>query len=76
MVYVQKEIFFRKSGKISWMCEDYMQIEYKDKSLDSFVDKIYLEDDVLKIFVWWVAIWIDCSKKNKKRFRLFYAVEK
>lgn len=65
------------------MCDSYMQIEYKDKSLDnrpqldSKKDSIFLEDDVIKLFLNWhkVSIWIDCAKDDKKRFRLFFTTE-
>lgn len=76
-----KEIFFRKTGKVSGMCEDYIEIIYKDKKEDNLysIDKPYsisLYDDVIRIFWKWISIWIDVSKKDKNRFRLFFTFDK
>ena len=68
---MKKEIFFRKTGNISWMCEDYMEIEYKDRVEHIPWTGIFLDDDVIRIFGKWFSLWIDCSKKDKKWLRLF-----
>lgn len=65
-----KEIFFRKTGKISRMCNEYMQIEYKDKVFDGFKEGICLEDDVIIIYMWNKTVKIDVNKKDKKWFRI------
>lgn len=74
------EIFFTKENKLSWMCNDYMKIVYKDKPKDNYWpnDWVWITqcDDVIRIFSWWLSIWIDCSKKDKKWFRLFYSNDK